>query len=62
MSVDKDIPQLYKIEEVIKMLGLSKSMIYRMINNKSLKFIKIGKSTRFTKAQINDFVNSLEQT
>ena len=62
MSLDKDIPQLYKIDEVIKMLGLSKSMIYRLMADKSLKFIKIGKSTRFTNAQINDFVKSLEQT
>lgn len=62
MSLDKDIPQLYKMDDVIKMLGLSRSMIERLMADKSLKFLKIGKSLRFTKAQLNDFVNSLEQT
>ena len=62
MSVDKDIPKLYKIDEVMGMLSLSRSMINRLMAEKSLGYVKIGKSLRFTNAQINDYVNSLEQT
>ena len=62
MSVDKDIPKLYKIDEVMGMLSLSRSMINRLMAEKSLGYVKIGKSLRFTNAQINNYVNSLEQT
>ena len=62
MSVDKDIPKLYKIDEVMGILSLSRSMINRLMAEKSLGYVKIGKSLRFTNAQINDYVNSLEQT
>ena len=62
MSVDKDIPKLYKIDEVMGILSLSRSMINRLMAEKSLGYVKIGESLRFTNAQINDYVNSLEQT
>ena len=62
MSVDNDIPKLYKIDEVMGILSLSRSMINRLMAEKSLGYVKIGKSLRFTNAQINDYVNSLEQT
>ena len=62
MSLNKDIPKLYKIDEVMGILSLSRSMINRLMAEKSLGYVKIGKSLRFTNAQINDFVNSLEQT
>ena len=62
MSLNKDIPKLYKIDEVMGILSLSRSMINRLMAEKSLGYVKIGKSLRFTNAQINDYVNSLEQT
>jgi len=62
MSLNKEIPKLYKIDEVMGILSLSRSMINRLMAEKSLGYVKIGKSLRFTNAQINDYVNSLEQT
>ena len=62
MSLNKEIPKLYKIDEVMGILSLRRSMINRLMAEKSLGYVKIGKSLRFTNAQINDYVNSLEQT
>jgi excisionase family DNA binding protein len=62
MEQNTEIAKLYKIDEVMEILSLSRSMINRLTADKSLGFVKIGKSLRFTNAQINDFVQTLEQS
>jgi excisionase family DNA binding protein len=54
--------QLYDINQVSKMLTLSRSSIYREINNGNLKVVKIGKSIRFHDEEIERYINSLVST
>jgi excisionase family DNA binding protein len=51
--------QLYDINQVSKMLSLSRSSIYREIEKGNLKVIKIGKSIRFHDEEIQRFIDSL---
>jgi excisionase family DNA binding protein len=52
--------QLYKISEVTEMLSLSRSSIYREIQEGKLNVVRIGKAIRFLDTEITRYVNSLE--
>jgi excisionase family DNA binding protein len=41
--------------------GLSRSAVYRVINEGKLKTIKIGRSVRISEQELNRFINALEQ-
>jgi excisionase family DNA binding protein len=41
--------------------GLSRSAVYRVINEGKIKTVKIGRSVRISEQELNRFINSLEQ-
>jgi excisionase family DNA binding protein len=45
------------IEELAKMLQVSRATIYNYINSKGLPFVKVGRLTRFDAAEINKWIN-----
>lgn len=47
------------IEQVAKLLQVSKMTIYRYIKAKKLKAYKIGKEFRIEKSNIDNFLNSV---
>ena len=54
-------PSLHKLAVVMARTGLSRSAVYRVINEGKLKTIKIGRSVRISEQELNRFINALEQ-
>lgn len=54
--------RLYTPEEVAEMLNISLSMVYKLVRNKEIDHIRIGRSVRFTEQAINEYLfdNSVE--
>ena len=54
-------PSLHKLAVVMARTGLSRSAVYRVINEGKLKTVKIGRSVRVSEQELNRFINDLEQ-
>ena len=52
--------QAYTVEQVAKMLNISRDKVYYLLRTRQLRSIKIGKSRRITDQQVADFIASLE--
>jgi excisionase family DNA binding protein len=52
--------QAYTVEQVAKMLHISRDKVYYLLRTRQLRSIKIGKSRRITDAQLAAFVAALE--
>jgi excisionase family DNA binding protein len=52
--------QAYTVEQVAKMLNISRDKVYYLLRTRQLRSIKIGKSRRITDAHLAAFVASLE--
>ena len=48
---------LYSVEDAAAMLSLSRTTLYELMNKNQIKYIKSGRSTRFTPKQLEDFVS-----
>lgn len=53
---------LYTIEQCEELLSLSRSQLYRLVDQGDLQTVKIGKSRRITYTQLDAFVLKLEQS
>lgn len=54
--------QLLTIKEVVQITGFKKSTIYKFIReNKFPQPLKFGKSSRWIKSEINEWINNLKQ-
>ena len=51
----------YTVVEAAKLLSLSRSQIYRVMDLGLLETIKVGRARRVTHAQLERFVRKLEQ-
>ncbi len=52
--------QAYTVEQVAKMLNISRDKVYYLLRTRQLRSIKIGKSRRITDRHLADFIASLE--
>jgi excisionase family DNA binding protein len=52
--------QAYTVEQVAKMLNISRDKVYYLLRTRQLRSIKIGKSRRITDQHLADFVAALE--
>jgi excisionase family DNA binding protein len=52
--------QAYTVEQVAKMLNISRDKVYYLLRTHQLRSIKIGKSRRITDEHLAAFVASLE--
>jgi excisionase family DNA binding protein len=52
--------QAYTVEQVAKMLNISRDKVYYLLRTRQLRSIKIGKSRRITDAHLAKFIASLE--
>jgi excisionase family DNA binding protein len=50
--------KLLTVEDVAEILSVSKSAIYKWTQNGKLSYLKIGDSLRFTKEDIDKFINA----
>ena len=53
--------QAYTVEQVAKMLHVSRDKVYYLLRTRQPRSIKIGKSRRITDQHLADFVASLER-
>lgn len=53
--------QLYDVEHVSEILGLSRVAIYRLFKSGELAHVKVGRLTRVTHAQLSAFIARLEE-
>jgi excisionase family DNA binding protein len=54
-----DMPILFNAVQVAKIMGVSKSQVYNLMNSGRLASVSIGRSRRVTNRQMNDFITSL---
>ena len=54
--------QAYTVEQVAKMLHISRDKVYYLLRTRQLRSIKIGKSRRITDEHLAAFVASLEDS
>ena len=52
--------QAYTVEQVAKMLNISRDKVYYLLRTRQLRSIKIGKSRRITDQHLAAFIASLE--
>ena len=52
---------VYSVDEAADLLSISRAQIYRLIDLKELETIKIGRSRRITYAQLEAFIQRIEQ-
>ena len=50
---------LFNAIQVAKIMGVSKSQVYNLMNSGRLASVSIGRSRRVTNRQMNDFITSL---
>jgi len=52
--------QLYEVRDVMRMLHLSRSVVYELIRNKRLRSVKQGRARRIPATAIRDYIALLE--
>jgi excisionase family DNA binding protein len=52
--------QLYSVSDAMRMLRLSRTVIYELIRSGRLRSVKEGRSRRITAAAIRDYIALLE--
>jgi excisionase family DNA binding protein len=60
MNNQNNVDRLLKLTEVMERTSLSKSTIYRLMQEEKLQCVRIGKSIRFKESDLRRFINSLE--
>ena len=53
--------QAYTVEQVAKMLNISRDKVYYLLRTRQLRSIKIGKSRRTTEQHVAAFIAALER-
>lgn len=52
------LPGLIRVEAVAQVLGLSRPMIYKLVNTGELPTVRIGKTLRFDPADVAAFIQA----
>jgi len=53
------LPVLYTPQEVARIMSISRSQVYNLMNSHQLESVHIGRSRRITMDQIHQFVGQL---
>jgi excisionase family DNA binding protein len=61
MTATEPSPVMFRISTVVKLTGLSRSVIYEQIRAGRLPTVKQGTATLITAAALDDYVRLLEQ-
>jgi excisionase family DNA binding protein len=60
MKVERDVPILFPIRTVAKILSISRSAVYVLLRDGKLGSVNIGRSRRVTEDQLVAFIDSLQ--
>jgi excisionase family DNA binding protein len=61
MTTTEPAPMMFRISTVVKLTGLSRSVIYEQIKAGRLRTVKQGTATLITAAALDDYVQLLEK-
>ena len=61
MTTTEPAPMMFRISTVVKLTGLSRSVIYEQIRAGRLSTVKQGSATLITAAALDDYVKLLEK-
>ena len=61
MSEVSQIPALWTPVQTAKVLGISRSSLYKILKSGDLESVHNGRSRRIAKTQVDKYVNSLVQ-
>jgi excisionase family DNA binding protein len=61
MTTTEPAPMMFRISTVVKLTGLSRSVIYEQIRAGRLRTVKQGSATLITAAALDDYVRLLEK-
>jgi excisionase family DNA binding protein len=53
------MPKLLSLSEVCKQTSISRSTLYRLIQNRRINVVKIGRAVRIPETEIDAFINDL---
>jgi len=56
----QDLPILYTPAQTARIMGISRSQVYNLLNSGELNSIHIGRSRRIARKHVQDFIQSLE--
>jgi excisionase family DNA binding protein len=59
--MDDDTPMLFSPKQASRMLGVSRSTLYVLMQKGQLSSILVGRSRKFTTRHIEDFIADLSQ-
>jgi excisionase family DNA binding protein len=54
-----DLPILFTAAQVAKIMGISRSQVYVLLNKGQLGSVHIGRSRRITREQVDEFISNL---
>jgi excisionase family DNA binding protein len=54
-----DLPILFTANQVAKIMGISRSQVYVLLNRGHLGSVNIGRSRRITRGQVDAFIANL---
>jgi excisionase family DNA binding protein len=54
-------PQLYQVTDTMRILRLSRTVVYELIRSGRLRSVKEGRARRITAAAIRDYIALLEE-
>ena len=54
-----ELPMLFNAVQVAKIMGISRSQVYGLLNRGNLGSVQIGRSRRITRAQVEQFIENL---
>lgn len=57
---ERKVPFLFTPVQTAKILGISRSQVYNLLNTGALHSVHIGRSRRIAQTHVQDFINSLE--
>jgi len=60
MYIDSSVKKLITPEDLMKLLNISKSSVYRLVDKRSIPFYKIGGNLRFSIDDIEGYLNTVK--
>jgi excisionase family DNA binding protein len=55
-----DLPVMFDMKTVAKILSVSRSTVYELLRTEQLDAVRIGRARRVSQNQLNSFINRLE--
>ena len=60
MNIGSSVKKLITPEDLMKLLNISKSSVYRLVDKRSIPFYKIGGNLRFSIDDIEGYLNTVK--